>query len=55
MTTNRCDGSMPGVEQRLALAEVGDVDAVAHEPLLVGVEAVERRGREVERVGHGGQ
>jgi hypothetical protein len=40
------------IEDRLAFAEVRDVDGIAHEPLFIGIEAIERRRREVECVGH---
>ena len=42
-----------GIEDRFRRAEIGDVDTVPDDLLLAGVQAVERRGREVERVGHG--
>ena len=41
-----------GVEDRFTFTEVGDIDAVANNLLFSGVEAVERRGCEIERVGH---
>jgi hypothetical protein len=40
------------LEERLALAEIRNIDVVAHQLLFCGAEAVEGRGGEVERVGH---
>ena len=40
------------LEEGLAFGEIGDVDAVANDLLLRGIEAIEGRVREIEGVGY---